>query len=75
MPLLDLLHPADIGQPHAGRGRPVDADLGEWLVAGPLVEQFVGRVGHDVCGRHRGLRRASRSTIRRSAAGQRSPRR
>ena len=55
--LLDLLHPADVGEPHAGRGRTIDADLGQWLVAGPLVEQFVGRVGHDVRGRHRGGRR------------------
>ena len=61
MRCLTCFHAADVGEPHAGRGRTVDADLGEWFVAGPLVEQLVGGVGHDIRGRNRGrLRRRGR---------------
>ena len=43
--LLDLIHAADVVQSDAGHGRALDADFDQRVVAGPLVEQFVGGVG------------------------------
>ena len=43
--MFDLIHSSDVVEPHAGRGRALDANFDQRIVAGPLVEQFVGGVG------------------------------
>ena len=43
--MLDLVHASDVVESNAGRGRALEANFDQRIVAGPLAEQFVGGVG------------------------------